>query len=192
MAYTEPRPTSGYLLAPFARAGCREESMADSNTSKPVLVASTVVSTIVALVAIGWGYSQSQRVAQVTASLQAEQQQSAQLKASLEAATQQITQTQQQVAQLQKKDLPVTLNFRKALLGPGLVAMFKNNSSTPLEVAAELSSQSTGERRTVNLVIPANGIEQVGFQQGWPFAAGQHIVLENGAYRSLEFTVPQT
>ena len=72
----------------------------------------------------------------------------------------------------------------------GLVAVFKNNSSSPLEVAATFSSQATGVTREANLVISGNGLKEIGHAEGWPFAAGQHIRLTNNQYRPADYDVP--
>ena len=92
----------------------------------------TALVAIVAVAAIGWGYSQSHRVNQLTASLDA---------------------AQNRIMQLQKRDLPVTMSFRKPLLGSGLVATFRNNSGRP--ITALMASYCAGEMALSHLRVLA-------------------------------------
>jgi hypothetical protein len=80
----------------------------------------------------------------------------------LERALVNLASNEARLTEVAKPDLPVMVSFRPALLGSGLVAVFKNTSSTQLEVAATFSSAATGMRRGANLVIPGNGMQEIG------------------------------
>jgi len=104
----------------------------------------------------------------------------------------QLQEKQAQLAEVTKPELPVVVSFKASLSGSGLVGVFKNTSVSPLEIEAVFSSPATGGKRAANLVIPPNGVKEVGHVEGWPFAAGQHIHLMNNRYRPVEYDVPGT
>lgn len=141
---------------------------------------STVLLGSIALLAAGWGYSQSLRATALQSALDA----------TLAEANARISDVNAALQQASKRDLPVSVSFRPALLGSGLVATFKNNSSQTLEVAAVFSSPSTGQQKQTNLVIPPSGVQEIGYAEGWPFAAGNHVTLTNNEFRSSEYIVP--
>lgn len=163
---------------------------------------------LVAIAAAGWASMQYQRANQLAASLDTAKTQIDQLQGQVtqlqQQAAQNAAQLQGQVAQLQqqaaqsavqlqqeaKPDLPVTISFRRALLGSGMVATFKNVGASPLEVAAIFVSQATGQQQRRNLVLPPNIIQEIGPAQGWPFAPGQRVLLSNANFRPKEAVVP--
>jgi septal ring factor EnvC (AmiA/AmiB activator) len=102
---------------------------------------------------------------------------------------QQLQSTQSQLAAEARPDLPVNLSFRKALLSAGLVGVFRNTSSQELEFVLDLESPATGRHIRKSVVLNPNGFLEIGAQQGWPFAPGQRIMLNNPAYRPRAFTV---
>lgn len=90
-----------------------------------------------------------------------------------------------------RPDLPVAVTFRKALLGSGLVATFRNTSQRVVEVRASFESPSTGASKSAAFAIdPGIGV-QVGYAQGWTFAPGQKVELSNPAFRPVVLTVPE-
>jgi hypothetical protein len=131
---------------------------------------------VLTVLAAGWGLMEFQQAQRFAELLGKERRQSASLQTSL--------------AEAAKPDLPLMISFRPAILGNGLVAVFRNTSSTQLEVAAAFSSEATGIRRGASMVIPANAVTEIGYAQGWAFAAGQRIRLTNGEFRPAEYQVP--
>lgn len=119
-----------------------------------------------------------------------EYKQTTQLQAQLTLAQARINQLGAGLQQANKLDIPITVFFRRAVFGDGLVAVFRNNSGSQLEAAADVTSQATNARKHIELVLPANGTQEVGPQQGWPFAPGQKITLSNNSFRSIIVTVP--
>lgn len=140
----------------------------------------TALASLIALCALGWGYAQSQKVDQLSSALSESDVKMQQL----------VSDANARIQELAKRDLPISVSFRPALLGSGLVATFKNNSGQALEFAAEFSSSATNQERRTNLVIPANGVHEMGYTEGWSFAAGQHVRLSNTNFRTIEYTVP--
>lgn len=102
---------------------------------------------------------------------------------------QQLQTTEAKLAAEARPDLPVNLSFRKGLLSAGLVGVFRNTSSQELEFVLDLESPATGRHVRKSVVLNPNGFMEIGAQQGWPFAPGQRIILNNPAYRPRAFTV---
>jgi hypothetical protein len=161
-----------------------------------------IAAALAGIVAIGLGalgVVQSKEAKALAESLAAAQQHVAETEARLKdaetklvAATEQLKSNEGQLAEVSKPDLPVSVSFRAALLGSGLVAIFKNNGAKPIEVAAEFTSTVTGTKRSADLVLEPNLAKQIGHAEGWPFAAGQHIRLTNNQFRPAEYEVPGT
>jgi hypothetical protein len=85
--------------------------------------------------------------------------------------------------------LPVNLSFRKGLQSQGLVGVFRNTSARELEFTIDVESPATGRQFRITRVLNPNGMSEIGAQQGWVFAPGQRITLNNSAYRPRQFTV---
>lgn len=101
----------------------------------------------------------------------------------------QLQTTEANLAAEARPDLPVNLSFRKALLTTGLVGVFRNTSNKELEFVLDLESPATGRHIRKSVVLNPNGFLEIGAQQGWPFASGQRIMLNNPAYRPRAYTV---
>lgn len=150
-----------------------------------------LVAAAVAGAAIVIAYWQHQQVIQLTAALAAENNQSAQLQQQVAQQTADI-QRQSTVIQAEAKpDLPLSVGFRPALFGTGLVMELRNNSGSQLEVAAAFSSEATGLTQQRNIVLAPNLVLQLGSAQGWAFVPGQRITFRNVHYRPAEVVVPQ-
>jgi hypothetical protein len=90
---------------------------------------------------------------------------------------------QQEQSALQKPDLPVRVDFRRAMMGPR-VAVVANTSRRELALAVEISSPATKQSKTMRLVIPATrdmltpAKLEIGHSEGWAFASGDELRLE--------------
>ena len=91
--------------------------------------------------------------------------------------------------ELSRPPLPVSVGFRQALMGPGLVAMFRNNSAVLLEVKATIQSSDINSTKTYQLVLPPNGVQEIGWLEGWSFVPGQRIDLMNNRFRPVYYLV---
>jgi hypothetical protein len=101
----------------------------------------------------------------------------------------QLLTTEAKLAAETRPDLPVNLSFRKALMSAGLVGVFRNTSGKELEFTLDLESPATGQHVRKAVVLNSNRAVEIGAQQGWAFAPGQRITLNNPPYRPLQFTV---
>jgi hypothetical protein len=89
---------------------------------------------------------------------------------------------QERALELAKPDLPVRVALRRALLGAGQVLTVQNVSSSDLPITADLG-RADAPSQTRELVIPHNGIREMGEQQGWAFLVGDSVALRNPRFR---------
>jgi hypothetical protein len=80
--------------------------------------------------------------------------------------------------------IPVEVQHRPALMGPGMVLRVNNTSDKPLVALVKLSSPTTKQERSFRLDIPANGSSEVGHREGWVVALGDKLEVFNDAYQS--------
>ncbi len=105
-------------------------------------------------------------------------------------ATQAVAQnTEARLVQEVRPDLPIKLGFRPALFGEGKVAVLQNVSNREIEVTLDVQSPATGRNYHRALVIDANRVQQIGKAEGWEFASGQQVRLNNPQYRPIVGTV---
>ena len=105
----------------------------------------------------------------------------------LAAETQEV---QAKEALLNTPEVPVTVSYRQAFAGPGLVAVFRNNSLKTLSVLATFFNPTTGQQRSSQLTITPQGVAEVGHAEGWAFASGDKITLKSADYREVSAQVP--
>ncbi len=121
-------------------------------------------------------------------------------KSDVDAAKKQIEQLQTQVASLQaenaqlkaqlakKPELPVTMSLRKAMMGPGYVAVFNTTVKSPISVLAKLRSASLGTTKQFELHLNPNAATELGHVEGAVIENGDTITLENNNYSTATFT----
>jgi hypothetical protein len=73
------------------------------------------------------------------------------------------------------------------VFGNGQEAFLQNLSNQELQVTLEVTSTANGMHFQAPLVIEPN--REIGGRDGWEFAAGQRVTLNNMQYRPLSFTV---
>jgi hypothetical protein len=93
--------------------------------------------------------------------------------------------TQARLAAQSRRDLPIQLSFHDAVRRSGKVAVLHNLADADLEVLLEMHSPASGEHVRRPLVINALGLLEIGAAQGWRFAPGQIVTLDNNQYRPL-------
>jgi hypothetical protein len=102
-----------------------------------------------------------------------------------------ITQLQQERVQLGKRDLPVQVSFRHGVLSAGLVLTLHNVSRSELAVSASFSREGASPQSR-QLVLPPDGVREVGEREGWAFVTGDTVVLTNPSFREWRGSAPQT
>lgn len=98
---------------------------------------------------------------------------------------QKLRSLQARVAAQSRRALPIRLSFHDAVHRIGKVAVLRNLADADLEVVLEVHSPASGEHVRRPLVINAHGLLEIGAAQGWQFAAGQIVTLENDQYRPI-------
>jgi hypothetical protein len=104
------------------------------------------------------------------------------LRSEIIATRNQLARLQMQSNELAKPDLPVRVGLRRALLASGLVLTMQNASGSDLPITATFGRPGAAPQ-TRELVLPANGVKQIGENDGWAFAAGDSVVLSNPNFR---------
>lgn len=97
-----------------------------------------------------------------------------------------------QPAPTRSVELPIRLTFHDAILRTGKVAILQNLSDTDLEIDLDVQTPATGAHARHRLTVNARSVLRFGPAQGWPFAAGQVVTLNNGNYQPLVQTVSAT
>lgn len=88
-----------------------------------------------------------------------------------------------------QRELPIRLTFHDAIFRSGKVALLQNLSDNDLEIVLDVQTPGTAAHARHRLTVSARGVLRFGPAQGWPFAAGQVVTLNNGSYRPLVQTV---
>jgi len=86
--------------------------------------------------------------------------------------------------------LPVEIAYRKALTGPGLVLVVKNNSGRHLSIHATLKNPSLNQEKSYRLDVPPKGTTEVGYREGWTLASGDTVTLSHNVYKSWKGNIP--
>jgi hypothetical protein len=105
--------------------------------------------------------------------------------AQADAVQEKLQSTQARLAARSRRELPVQLSFHDAVQRSGEVAVLHNLAGADLEVMLEVRSPASGEHIRRPLVINAHGLLEIGAAQGWRFAPGQIVTLENDRYRPI-------
>lgn len=105
--------------------------------------------------------------------------------AQVSALEEKLSSTQARLSAQSRRDLPIQLSFHDAVLRSGKVAVLHNLTDADLEVVLEVHSPASGEHVRRPLVINAHGLLEIGAAQGWRFAPGQIVTLDNDRYRPL-------
>jgi hypothetical protein len=96
-----------------------------------------------------------------------------------------VLSTHARLAAASRHDLPIQLSFRDAVLRSGKVAVLHNLADADIEVVLEVDSPASGDHIRQPLVISAHGMLEIGAAQGWRFAPGQIVTLDNDKYRPI-------
>jgi hypothetical protein len=86
--------------------------------------------------------------------------------------------------QSQLPPLPMVVKSRAALIGPGQVILFENQTDQPLSVAATLTRPATNLQRVYQIYTGPRGTKAIGSTDGWIGQSGDTITLVNNNYQS--------
>jgi hypothetical protein len=111
------------------------------------------------------------------------------LEAERNALQSQMTDQQKMAEELAKPDLPIQLSVRKGILDAGYVLTIRNVVAQEIAVNATFGGPS-GAEQTRRLVLPPNGVREVGESEGWAFSSRDAVTLRNPNYRDLIYMVP--
>jgi hypothetical protein len=95
---------------------------------------------------------------------------------------------QQRIASM--PPLPVAVEYRRALLGPGLVLHVVNHSTRFLSLAATLTNPTLNTQQSYRLDVRPNGFVEVGHREGWTLESGDKIRLTQADYQPWEGSIP--
>jgi hypothetical protein len=164
------------------------------NGTGPKIVAGVAV--VIAIASAAFTFSEYNTAQDLTVQLNAATADAQKLREQLAAATSDAQQAhtqanaeQQMLVKEARPDLPVTMGFRPSLLGNGKVAVMQNISNSEIEVTLDVMSPATGLTFHRALVIEPHGVQQIGKAEGWEFATGQQVRMNNPKYRPAGWTV---
>jgi len=86
--------------------------------------------------------------------------------------------------------LPVSVSFRRSLVGKGIVAQLRNLAKGPLTLTARFTNPATNESRLFTFTVSEGGLKEFGYVEGWVFGSGHRIDLSSQGYQALTITVP--
>jgi hypothetical protein len=113
----------------------------------------------------------------------------AEMRAAAEARSRQAAEQQAEAA---RRKMPVQIEFRKAAMGRGNVAVIRNTSAEMLELGVTISDGFKVWRKVVQ-VRPANtpgSMTEIGWAQGWDFKSGDALKLEHRYYLAQQYRAP--
>ena len=94
-------------------------------------------------------------------------------------------------AQLAKKpDLPISVSVRKALTGPGLVAVFNTTIKSSLAIMVSVTSTALGTTKAFEVHLNPAGSTELGHLEGAVIEPGDTITVENNNFAALTYSVP--
>lgn len=88
-------------------------------------------------------------------------------------------------------DLPVTMEYRKALTGPGYVLMFNTTVKEDFPALMTVTSAALGTQRRYEIFLSWRHKNQFGPLEGVKVFPGDDVTLENNNYSSVSFHISQ-
>ncbi len=88
------------------------------------------------------------------------------------------------------KEMPLSVSFRKALLGDGNAVVLQNTSSQTLSVNVKFADSTASRSQEYHLVLDAGAIKELGSLGAWKLASGDKLRIESAAYDPILKTAP--
>lgn len=89
----------------------------------------------------------------------------------------------------EKPELPITVSFRKAIMGPGNVAIFSTTIKAPVSILITLHSAALGTTKQFERHLESSHSTELGHMEGATIENGDTITIENQNYSPVSFTV---
>lgn len=86
--------------------------------------------------------------------------------------------------------IPVEISTRKAVLGNGLVLMFKNTSGKVITVSVRCTNPAFNTSKDFRLDVDPTTPALLGYAQGWPAASGDVVEIACEGYDKAQFKIP--
>lgn len=86
-----------------------------------------------------------------------------------------------------KPALPVTVETRNALMGPGRVVRISNNSSAMLPLTVEFMRGASHVR--TEIVVNPGTVKEIGHMEGWAVAPGDTLKLASDKFASGQWNL---
>jgi hypothetical protein len=86
--------------------------------------------------------------------------------------------------------MPVTVGFRNALLGPGMVLQIKNTSDRSIPVRVTVVNPSIKVGKTFRLDISARNTGEIGHLEGWALSHGDTLSIYNDGFKTWNGSIP--
>lgn len=88
-----------------------------------------------------------------------------------------------------KPELPITVSFREAMMGPGNVAIFNTTIKSPVPILVTLHSSAFGTDKRFELHLEPSHSTELGHMEGAVIENGDTITIENQNYAPHSFKV---
>jgi hypothetical protein len=95
-------------------------------------------------------------------------------------------------AQLQlanQPEIPMSIEFRKASLYSGNVAMLTNTSNQTIAVTVNVSRTSS-QNRSFDLTLDPKVKKEIGEREGWAFISGDTVLVKQEGHKSKTVIAP--
>ena len=93
-------------------------------------------------------------------------------------------------AGLPPRRLPVTLNVRDSVIGLGRVVEFSNTSPRYLVVKVSAANPTFATNQVFAVDLPGHTMRPFGWLEGWKFASGDRVTLEQDGYSPTVLNIP--
>jgi hypothetical protein len=86
---------------------------------------------------------------------------------------------------------PATLEYRKAITGPGYVLIINTTIKQDIPAALTVKSTAMGTEKKYSINLSSRHANKFGHLEGIPLYPGDEITLENNYYDALRASVPR-
>lgn len=91
---------------------------------------------------------------------------------------------------LPPRRLPVTVSVRDSVIGVGRVVEFSNCTPRYLVVKVSATNPTFGTNQVFAVDLPGHAMRPMGWLEGWKFASGDRVTLEQSGYAPTVIQIP--